>query len=104
MQHQELIDYLKTEGYDYIYNIQGKGICGIYRFAFTWGLVVGMTEAGYKGRYCYSDVKDALNALIVWITQSEKQQTVVGDPDDEHWIKYKGNTEYHNPKNKNIVQ
>jgi hypothetical protein len=76
------IDYLKTEGYQNIKEIPGKGICGLRDFIFTTGLIIGMDEVGYFGRYCYGSKEEALAAINSWDGQ--------GDPPGD-WIKYKGN-------------
>lgn len=87
------INELKSEGYTDITNIKGKGLCGIMRFAFTTGLVYGLDEFGYVGRYCYptyTNALNALNALRIW--------DGIGDPKDNNWIKHKGfNADYSNP-------
>lgn len=77
----DLIQYLKTEGYTEMKEIPGAGICGLRSFIFTTGLIVGMTESGYYGRYCYANHSDALKALNEWDGK--------GDPAGP-WIKYKG--------------
>ena len=80
---------LKKEGYYEIREIDGIGICALFKFIFTTGLVIGIHEIGYKGRYCYSKEKDALEALNSWDGN--------GDPSGP-WIKYKGRpSERNNP-------
>lgn len=77
----DLVEYLKSEGYYEIREVPGRGICGLRKFIFTTGLVVGMTKDLYYGRYCYSNESDASKALNEWNGE--------GDPDGP-WIKYKG--------------
>lgn len=77
---RNLIKFLETEGYTHIRIIDGK-ICGIKKFIFTTGLVVGLDECGFNGRYCYEHRSDAVDALREWDGN--------GDPSGE-WIKYKG--------------
>lgn len=72
---------MQEEGYYAIREISGKGFCGLMRFAFTVGLVIGMNDVGYYGRYCYHSNAEALKALESW--------DGTGDPSGE-WIKYKG--------------
>jgi hypothetical protein len=72
---------LQAEGYQNVRSVPGRGVCGLYRFAFTTGLVIGIDDIGYYGRYCYSNRQDALEALEKWDGQ--------GDPEGP-WIKYKG--------------
>jgi hypothetical protein len=86
-----LISFLESEGYTHIKYINGRGYCGLKRFVFTTGLVVGLDYSGYVGRYCYHSSGDAKTAINNW--------TGIGDPDD-HWIKYKGDGEDRsNPNN-----
>ncbi len=89
MNKEELIAYLETEGYRQIIEIPGRGLCGLMRFAFTTGLVYGLKEMSYEGRYCYPNSLDAFIALREW--------TGEGDPQDSDWIKHKGKVEYSNP-------
>jgi hypothetical protein len=41
-------------------------ICGIYRFIYTFGLLVDLHEYGYEDRYCYHHEGTALAALLAW--------------------------------------
>ncbi len=51
------------------------------RFLFTYGLLVGVDEKGYRTRYCYAELVDCLVALHCW-------DGVTGDPPGP-WIKQK---------------
>lgn len=83
-------EFFKKNGYSDVRMIQGKGWCGLRRFIFTTGLVVGIDEVGYVGRYCYKHHAGAKEALKSWSGK--------GDPDGQ-WIKYKGiPAERSNPK------
>lgn len=73
--------HLQNEGYVGTREIPGRGVCALYKFMFTVGLVYGLDDTGYKGRWCYDNVTDALTALITW--------DGIGDPPGA-WIKYKG--------------
>ena len=79
--NKELESFLLSEGYTDL-KIIDNNICGIYPFAFTHGLMVGLTHIGYKGRYCYSNRMDAKYALFRYDNLSK-------DPIGP-WIKYKG--------------
>jgi hypothetical protein len=81
MEDTELIEYLKSEGYYQLREIPGRGVCGLHRFIFTVGLMVGLDRTGYKGRYCYESNAQAKEALETW--------DGIGDPSGT-WIKYKG--------------
>lgn len=75
------LNFLKKEGYFELKHIDNVGWCGLYRFAFTIGLVIGMNKYGYVGRYCYEHLSDAKEALKEWDGKN--------DPSGP-WIKYKG--------------
>ena len=80
-EYGKLIQFLETEGYYEIRNIDGQGLCGLRKFAFTTGLIIGIGQLTYVGRYCFPSEQDALNALNDW--------NGTGDPLG-NWIKYKG--------------
>lgn len=84
----QLKHFLENEGYSNLREVPGRGLCGTYRFLFTTGLVYGIDESGYKGRYCYETAQEAVEALSEWDGEN--------DPGGE-WIKHKGKTEYSNP-------
>ena len=69
------------EGYFNLKVIDGK-LCGLYRFAFTTGLVVDLTECEYSHRYCYSNLSDAKEALEKYLNTEEHPTGP--------WIKMKG--------------
>lgn len=83
----EIIKSLNKE-YSSIREVPNKGICGVKRMVFTIGLCYDLTEDGYYGRYCYSNLADAIVALNEW--------TGIGDPPGD-WIKHKGPIQYSNP-------
>lgn len=72
---------LESEGYMAIMEVEGRGVCAIQKFLFTYGLVFGIDSTGYKGRYCYRSLEEATVALAMW--------KGTGDPQG-NWIKYKG--------------
>ena len=53
----------------------------IVPFAYTTSIMVGVDEMGYRCRYCYEKIGEALDALIHW--------NGFGDPGGP-WIKAKG--------------
>lgn len=75
-----LVEFLEENGYTNIRVIAGK-YCGLCRFIYTTGLVVGLNAAGYERRYCYENFADAASALAEW--------TGVNHPSGP-WIKRKG--------------
>ena len=79
------------ESYEYfnLKKIKGRGICGLQQYIYTVGLCYNLTEFGYEGRYCYPTKESAINAINNWNGK--------GDPQDEQWIKHKGEKEYNNP-------
>jgi hypothetical protein len=62
-------------------------------FLFTWGLMVGVDESGYRTRFCYENLLEAAKAICTW--------DGVGDPPG-NWIKEKGGVERSNPNFKGI--
>ena len=54
---------------------------GVQRFLFTWGLMVGLDERGYRTRFCYEHPQDAVWAAQHWDGS--------GDPPGP-WVKEKG--------------
>lgn len=81
MERTKLIAFLEEQGYYSLREVEGRGLCGLMKFIFTTGLVLGLDEHSYRGRYCYSSAADAQSALDSWDSQ--------GDPGGP-WIKYKG--------------
>jgi hypothetical protein len=67
-------------GYTDLKTIRGK-TCGLHRFLFTTGLMVGLDATGYERRYCFERHEDALAALSEW--------DGTGHPSGP-WIKMKG--------------
>lgn len=72
--------YLESFGYTDVRQIAGK-LCGLQRFLFTTGLVVGIHQDSHEYRYCYERHEDALAALAAWDGS--------GQPSGP-WIKLKG--------------
>lgn len=78
---EELKQFLLENGYTEIRYI--GGVCvGLMDFAFTTGIVVGLTEDSYEHRYCYSNRAEALDALRVW--------NDINTRPSGKWIKLKG--------------
>jgi hypothetical protein len=78
---EQLEKFFKELGFEGVKYIQGKGYCGVQKYAFTYGLVYNIDITGYQGRYCYPNKFNALAALQIWDGQ--------GDPPGL-WIKHKG--------------
>lgn len=76
----ELEAFLASQGYVQL-RVIGTAVCGLHRFSFTTGLVVGLNFEGYERRYCYEHAADALAALAAWDGYGHP-----GGP----WIKCKG--------------
>ena len=75
-----LLAHLAANRYQGVRSTPCGGICGVQRFLYTGGLVVGLDFDSYRGRYCYETVEQALQALAAW--------DGAGDPPGK-WIKYK---------------
>jgi hypothetical protein len=72
---------LEESGYMCVRQINNGEWIGVSIQIYTCGLCVGLDEFGYKRRYCYEKLKDALVAAEVYEGE--------GDPDGP-WIKVKG--------------
>jgi hypothetical protein len=77
----DLQKQFEDDGYIGIRQMNNGEWIAILRMNYTWGLHVGMTKTGYKGRYCYERQIDAMTAARVY--------EGVEDPSGP-WIKYKG--------------
>lgn len=89
---EQLRDYLTQNGYYNLRVVPGRGICGLMKFIYTIGLVEGLNEINYEGRWCYP--KSKIIESVVAITLWDGKEDPIGD-----WIKYKGKRgEYENPK------
>ena len=90
--NKELLEMLKREGYYNVKEIPGRGLCGLREFITTIGLVEGLTESGYSGRYCYP--KNRIYVTIVALETWDGKDDPIGN-----WLVYKGERgEYRNPK------
>jgi hypothetical protein len=77
----DYIKYLEEQGYVQVREIPERGICALRKFMYTTGIVYGLDDSGYKGRWCYASMPMAVVAFSQW--------DGVGDPPMD-WIKYKG--------------
>lgn len=86
-EQEELMDFLRKEGYAELVFIPGKGICGLRAFLYTIGLCHGLDKDGFSGRYCYprQHALDAVIALKLW----DGTDHPIGN-----WVKYKGRVEF----------
>lgn len=80
-----------AHGYTHLRTLDDGRVIGLMEFAFTTGLVVGITHEGhYQHRYCYELHAEALEALLGWDGS--------GDPPGP-WVKNKGlGVDRSNPK------
>lgn len=77
----ELKAQLESEGYFNVVEIEGRGICAVQKYLFTFGIVYGIDLIGYEGRWCYADYRVAILALSQWDGKNDPPY---------NWIKYKG--------------
>jgi hypothetical protein len=94
MIEQQLLEVLKEEGYEYITPLDMEGVeiaCGLYRFVFTTGLVIGLDETGYSGRFCFPSHADAKEVLLSLKKLPKDLRKLPGN-----WIKFKGKMEFSN--------
>jgi hypothetical protein len=55
-----------VHGYEHVREIDGLGFVGLSRFIFTVGVLWGLDESGYKGRFCFDTHMDAELFLREW--------------------------------------
>jgi len=81
---EELMNELKKD-YSYLMEVPNRGLCGISPMLYTVGIVYGMDETSYEGRYCYETAIEAVIALHQW--------DGAGDPPG-NWIVNKSRRNY----------
>lgn len=81
MNTEELKEYWAEAGFLEFKEIPGVGLCGIQKFMFTFGIISGLNEWSYEGRWCYATLEEAQIALKHW----DGTKDPLG-----MWIKYKG--------------
>jgi hypothetical protein len=72
--------WLCTQGYKEMRWID-ETLCGLHEYAYTCGIVVGLSVDTYERRYCYQDRAEAAKELLRWDGN--------GHPPG-NWIKVKG--------------
>lgn len=75
-----LVECLNAEGYRRCIVLPTGELAGIQNMLYTVGLIVGLTEHGWRTRFCYEHEADAIAALDSY--------DGVGDPSGP-WIKEK---------------
>jgi hypothetical protein len=80
-EHLELIKALTLDGYYNFRLLPNYGLCCLKKYAFTTGLVIGLSKHSYFGRYCFTNEQEAMDSLKEWNGD--------GDPKG-NWLKYKG--------------
>lgn len=75
-----LLDRLNEYGYVRCIRLPTGEVAGIMPQLFTFGLCVGLSETGYRTRFCYEHKQEAVAALDAWDGK--------GDPPGP-WIKEK---------------
>lgn len=87
--NQSLKDELEPQGYFNLHQTKNYGVIGLMRFAFTFGVIVGLDSEGYIRRYCYPSLENALFGYGLLKAQDTLEQVPI-DPLDPYWIKCKG--------------
>lgn len=80
----------RLNGYKLMVFLPSGEWAAVRSFIYTFALLVGLDETGYRTRFCYERELDAMRAAIAWNGQ--------GDPPGP-WIKEKGRVERDNPSN-----
>ncbi len=61
----EELEFHSKWGY-YDFKVVDGHLCCLYRFAYTIGLIVGITKGGYSYRYCFGTLAEAKGAYNVF--------------------------------------
>lgn len=75
-------EFLKLNGYYEVVATPHEGVCALMKFAFTTGVVCGITPQSYNKRYCYEMEEEARGGL-------ENLKKGLENPGN-NWIKLKG--------------
>lgn len=63
----EKIKLLESDGYFDLRHIEGVGICGLFRYMFTIGVLINITlERPYEVRFCFRDLLSARSFFNEW--------------------------------------
>ena len=102
---EDVYKFLEGEGYQHLFETKHYGIIGVNRFAFTWGLMIGLDHDGYNRRYCYPSLDECMFGYGILKAQ-DTLDTPPFDPIDPYWIKRKGYDmkDFSNPNNPNLVK
>lgn len=73
--------YLRANGYTMVRYIDARRWVGLFRFAFTWAIIVGQIgdEFSYDDRWCYHTEDAAAKAMLEW-----GDKKYAGEPDGWH--------------------
>ena len=56
---------MEEQGYTELREVDGK-VCGLFRFIFTWGVIINMDDIGYERRFCFDNYSFASKFLEEW--------------------------------------
>lgn len=74
-------EQFEYQGYTHVRQLPTGEWIGVFPFIYTTGLVVGLNSIGYRTRFCYEHLDDAIAASVIY--------DGTGDPSGP-WIKEKG--------------
>lgn len=99
LQPEEEKVFIQRMKIEHIHNIEwidGRGYCGLMSFMFTVGLVYGIGEIDYDGRYCYPNATDAMVGFLNW-------KVLGGENEPANcWIKHK--SKFCDIQNPNLIK
>ena len=98
---------LEKQGYYNLKYILNQGLCGLFNFIYTVGLVCFIDEHGYVYRYCYEQRQDAIDDINIWNGDNHpsgnwlKRKGINGDLRNENYISCDtiSQENYHQTKN-----
>lgn len=66
MPSDELIEFLETQGYSHVRRLE-NGVCiGIGELIFTSAVYYGLSYYGWKKRWCFSTLSEAIESISEW--------------------------------------
>ena len=80
--------YFLSQGYVHVKKLSGDNWIGVLQQMYTGGLFYGLSKTGVRGRFCYPQVSDALEACIDANVEDSIHE--MSPPLDDEWLKHKG--------------
>ena len=91
-----LKEKLYKQGYQFVQEIPGHGVCAVMTYLLTTAIVCQLDETHYGYRYCFEQRQDAIRAILDWRDEPHlphppgpwiKRKGINGDMINKHWCK-----------------